>query len=94
MIVSLPRRLLPLAVFAVLLLTILVFRRFQPANPWATLPLEKIGLGEVVGTDEVTIITPGENSPFAEAARPSAAIISSETAIDRKSTRLNSSHWE
>lgn len=79
MIVSLPRRLLPLAVFAILLLIILVFRRLQPANPWAALPLEKIGLGEVVGSEEVTIITPGENSPFAEAARPSAAILASAT---------------
>ena len=79
MIVSIPRRLLPLAVLSLLLLLILSFRHFQPTNPWSSLRLEKVGLEEALEHEGVTIITPGENSPFAEAARPSAAIVNSAT---------------
>ncbi|KAL5344567.1 hypothetical protein ACLOAV_010551 [Pseudogymnoascus australis] len=58
MIVSVPRRMLPVVVCTGFVFIVLMIRTFS-SNSWQSLPLEKIGLGEAKIDDDITIITPG-----------------------------------
>ena len=49
---------LPVVVCTGLVFIVLMIRTFS-SSTWQSLPLEKIGLGEVKGDDDITIITPG-----------------------------------
>ncbi|KFY35040.1 hypothetical protein V494_06259 [Pseudogymnoascus sp. VKM F-4513 (FW-928)] len=58
MIVSVPRRMLPVVVCTGLVFIVLMVRTFSTGS-WQKLPLEKIGLGDIKIDEDVTIITPG-----------------------------------
>lgn len=59
MFITVPRRLLPIAVCTAVFCLVLILRGLAPSPSWRSLPLEKIGLGEVKGGKENTIITSG-----------------------------------
>jgi len=63
MFLSVPRRLLPIVACSALLCFILLLRTFGSKEPWRSLPLEKIGLGEVKGGG-ILIITPGAGDGY------------------------------